>query len=73
MLRMLEWMFDKQVRAGATRHDGRVEASIGCQDPLRCVAQIAGFGARIEVVGPPEARAHLARIGRELVTSYAER
>jgi predicted DNA-binding transcriptional regulator YafY len=71
MVGVLQWRFDKQVHLHGEQPDGRVAASIGCQNPERCVAEIAGFGARIEVVGPPEARAHLARLVAELVATYA--
>ena len=36
------------------------------------VAQLAGFGRYVEVVGPAEAREQLARLGEELVATYAE-
>jgi len=67
---VLQWMFDKQVQLGDARADGRVAVSIGCQNVERCAAEIAGFGDRIEVTGPPEARAFLARLGEQLVHSY---
>jgi hypothetical protein len=66
-------MFDKQVRVGDRRADGRVELSIGCQSPERCAAEIAGFGRRVEVVRPPEARGFMARLGHDLVATYAQR
>ena len=67
---VLHWMFDRQVKVGEVRDDGRVEVSIGCQSVERCAAEIAGFGSRIEVVGPPEAREFLGRLGRDLVATY---
>ena len=33
--------------------------------------RIAGWGAHVEVVGPDEVRAELARIGSALVAQYA--
>jgi hypothetical protein len=36
------------------------------------VAQIAGLGRNIEVVGPAEAREQLVRLGEELVALYAQ-
>lgn len=35
--------------------------------------QLAGFGRRIEVLGPQRARHPLARIGRELGAQYGDR
>ena len=70
LVRVLEWMFDKQVRVGDEQPDGRVAISIGCQSVDRCAAEIAGFGSRIEVVDPPEARAFLARLGQDLLATY---
>jgi predicted DNA-binding transcriptional regulator YafY len=68
---ILHWMFDRQLQVGDTRGDGRVEVSIGCQAVERCVAEIAGLGARLEVLAPPEAREHLASLGRALLATYA--
>ena len=71
---VLQWMFDKQLRVhgetdGADQHG--VAVSIGCQQVERCAAEIAGFGPRIVVTGPPEAREFLGRLGRELTATYA--
>src|SRR5436305_7659216 len=70
---ILRWMFDRQLHVGEERDDGRIAASIGCQSVERCASEIAGLGTRIEVLGPTEARAHLARLARELDEMYAER
>ncbi|HEY1280101.1 MAG TPA: YafY family protein [Acidimicrobiales bacterium] len=51
--------------------DGRVEVELGGPHPVFMAERLAGWGHRIEVVGPPEVREHLARIGRELVAAYA--
>jgi hypothetical protein len=32
--------------------------------------QLAGFGARLEIIEPHEMRVELARIGRELAATY---
>ena len=50
--------------------DGRVEVELGGPHPAFMAERLAGWGHRIEVVGPPEVRDHLARIGRELVAAY---
>lgn len=72
LVHILHWMFDRQLRVGPTRPDGFVEASIGCQSVERCAAEIAGFGARVQVVGPPEARAYLAQLAADLADLYAD-
>jgi predicted DNA-binding transcriptional regulator YafY len=51
--------------------DGRVEVELGGPHPAFIAERLAGWGHRIDVVGPPEVREHLARIGRELVAAYA--
>jgi predicted DNA-binding transcriptional regulator YafY len=48
----------------------RVTVRIGGQSVERIASHIAGFGARITVLGPTEARDHLAAIGRELASLY---
>src|SRR3954468_4923419 len=65
LVRVLQWMFDKQAKVGDEQPDGRIAVSLGCQSVERCAAEIAGFGGRIEVTGPPEAREFLARLGHE--------
>lgn len=72
-LHVLRWMFDRQLHVGDELPDGRIAATIGCQSADRCASEIAGLGARVEVLGPPEARAHLARLAKDLATIYAER
>jgi predicted DNA-binding transcriptional regulator YafY len=51
--------------------DGRVEVELGGPHPAYIAERLAGWGRRIDVVGPPEVREHLARIGTELVAAYA--
>ena len=73
VVHVLHWMFDRQLHVGDTQTDGRVAVTIGCQSVERCAAEIAGLGARLEVTGPPEARAQLARLARELAEIYTDR
>lgn len=47
--------------------DGRVRVRVAAPMPLTIAEQLAGWGARVEVVEPEEVRAELARIGAELV------
>ncbi|MEU3011468.1 helix-turn-helix transcriptional regulator [Nocardia asteroides] len=47
--------------------DGRVRASITADTAKMVARQLAGWGADVEVVGPPEVRAELVALGTELV------
>ena len=66
----LRHMFGTRVRIGPTIDDGRVEVELRGQGDWSLAAEIAGFGSRIEVLDPPEVRAHLARIAAELAHTY---
>ena len=71
---ILHWVFDRQlVEIGETHTDGRVEVTIGGHHVDQVAGQLAAFGNRVEVTGPPEAREHLARLGAELTATYAAR
>jgi predicted DNA-binding transcriptional regulator YafY len=70
LVEMLRWMFERQVEVGTPGEDGRVPVVVKGHDVEVLAAQLAGFGRRIEVVGPPEARERLGRIARELVGVY---
>lgn len=50
--------------------DGRVELIVGGGSTIAIAQHLAGWGAAIEVLDPPEVRAHLFRIGRELADTY---
>lgn len=54
-----------------TRPDGRVPVTIGGPSWRIVVDQLSGYGHQVEVVAPPEARAHLAEVGAQLVALYA--
>jgi predicted DNA-binding transcriptional regulator YafY len=64
---------DGEARApssGSSEPGERVAVRIGGQSVERLAAQMAGLGDRVTVVGPPQARAHLAQIGAQLVARY---
>jgi hypothetical protein len=44
---------------------------IGGHHVEQIAAQVAGFGARVEVTGPAEARDYLRRVGEELAATYS--
>jgi predicted DNA-binding transcriptional regulator YafY len=50
--------------------DGRVEVEIGGRSAEAVAYDLVTFGPYVEVVGPPEVREHLARLGAELVERY---
>lgn len=70
---VLRWMFDRQAEVGEPHPDGRVGVTVRGQKLELLVAQLAGFGDRIEVTAPPEARDQLARLGHELIAIYGSR
>lgn len=78
VLGILRWIFDRQLVVIADPNDGapakaarqRVTVRLGGHHVEQIAAQVAGFGARVIVTGPSEARDYLARVGRELVASY---
>jgi predicted DNA-binding transcriptional regulator YafY len=51
--------------------DGRVRVRLGAPTALDIARHLAGWGALIEVLDPPEVRSILARIGGELAARYA--
>jgi predicted DNA-binding transcriptional regulator YafY len=73
LVTVLRWMFDRQltVIADPGEETARVTVRLGGPSVERIAAQIAGFGSRVTVTGPPAARDYLGRIGRELADSYS--
>lgn len=69
---MCRWMLGNRIRIGPAGADGRVEMELRGHRIESLAGEIAGLGAAIEVVDPPELRQHLARIGVELHTTYAD-
>jgi predicted DNA-binding transcriptional regulator YafY len=55
---------------GETTADGRIAAEVRGYAPESSAVELAAFGNYVDVVGPPEVREHLARLGAELVTRY---
>ncbi|MEV0385252.1 WYL domain-containing protein [Nonomuraea sp. NPDC050643] len=62
--------FGRHCHVEGEEADGRVRARVAAPMPLTIAEQLAGWGARVEVVEPEEVRAELARIGRELAGRY---
>ena len=59
--------------ASAAEDDGRVRIEIRGHSLQSLAGEIAGFGAHLEVIEPPELRDELARIGAELLAAYPPR
>lgn len=70
---VLEGLFGGRIRYGERAQDGWAPVEIDGPSPEVVAAQLAGLGARVELLAPPEARAALARVGAELTALYADR
>jgi predicted DNA-binding transcriptional regulator YafY len=69
---VLRWIFERRAVLGEVQADGRALMRIGGHRTEMIVAQLAGLGRQVEVLGPAEAREQLARLGEELVATYAQ-
>jgi hypothetical protein len=65
-MEVLRWV----VGVGRVRVDGD-HAVVAGQSGEMIAAELAGFGNRVEVLGPPRVKAELARIGAELAALYS--
>ena len=54
-------------------HNGRVEIELRGHHVESLAGEVAGFGAALEVLDPPELRERLARVGAELTATYRRR
>jgi predicted DNA-binding transcriptional regulator YafY len=54
------------------RADGRVPVRVAAHTAVSVAEQLAGWGARVEVVEGEAVKAELRRIGAELVSRYGE-
>ncbi|MFB4281355.1 helix-turn-helix transcriptional regulator [Nonomuraea sp. MTCD27] len=70
LLPILRDHFGRHCRTLGTEADGRVRVRVAAPMALTIAEQLAGWGARVEVVEPEQVRAELARIGAELVERY---
>ncbi len=67
---ILERLFDGRLHIGPVLPDGWTEIRVDGPTPEVVATQLAGLGARIEVLDPPEARERLARLAVELAGVY---
>jgi predicted DNA-binding transcriptional regulator YafY len=61
-----------RIQIGPSAPDGRVEVELRGYDLDSLAGEIAGFGAVLEVIDPPELRDRLLRIGAELTACYGD-
>lgn len=59
-----------RVSIGPPGADGRVEVGLRGHSARSLAGELAGFGSALEILGPPEVREHLGRIGAELTRTY---
>lgn len=67
---LIRWMFGIRLRIGPAAPDGRIEVDVGGSDERALAGELAGLGAILEVIEPPEIREHLRRISSELGGLY---
>jgi predicted DNA-binding transcriptional regulator YafY len=60
-----------RLTVGDAGPDGRIEVEVGGFAPEEVAYDLACYPGAVEVLGPPEVRALLATIGRQLVERYA--
>ncbi|MEU8947023.1 WYL domain-containing protein [Streptomyces sp. NPDC048489] len=72
-LPVLRHLLGGRLRTGEVQPGGRVAFTADGPSLDVLTAQLAGLGDRIEVLGPPEARESLVRLGRSLTAVYGGR
>ena len=75
LVNLMRTMLGERVRVvgppgTGTEIDAGVEIEISAPDPSVAAAELAGYGDRLDVLGPPEVRERLARLGAGLVARY---
>lgn len=64
------WLGGGRVRTAAVDPEGRVEVEVAGPSVQVLVAELAGFGTRLEITAPEEARARLAALSGDLRRLY---
>lgn len=70
LVRGLRMTFGRYLDVRGEEPDGRVRATVAAQSPTAVAEQLAGWATLVEVVGPPQVVAELARLGQALVDRY---
>jgi len=71
IVNVLRWTLGTRVQIGPAEPDGRIAVELRGQSIEALAGEVAGFGALVEVVKPPEMRDRLALVARELSELYA--
>jgi predicted DNA-binding transcriptional regulator YafY len=69
---LLRVRLGNRLTVGSPDAEGRVEVEVAGPTVGMLVSELAGYGARLRVVGPPEARDMLAAVAGELRRLYGE-
>jgi predicted DNA-binding transcriptional regulator YafY len=69
-LDVMRMVLGARLRIGPTASDGRVQVEVEGGHPFGLAAELAGWGAALEIIEPAEMRDHLACIGAELAATY---
>lgn len=67
----MRMVLGSRLRIGPLTPEGRVEVEIEGPAPYPLAAELAGWGAGLDLHEPAEMRDHLAEIGAQLVATYA--
>jgi predicted DNA-binding transcriptional regulator YafY len=70
LLPVLQARLGNRLTVGGEDPDGRVEVEVSGPTVGMLVSELAGYGARLVVVDPPEARTRLAAVAAELLDVY---
>jgi hypothetical protein len=68
---LLRMILGTRVRIGPPRPDGRIDVEARGHHEDAVAGELAGLGARLEVLEPVAVRDALARLGAELTATYA--
>ncbi|MDQ6726740.1 MAG: WYL domain-containing protein, partial [Actinomycetota bacterium] len=68
---LCRYLLGNRLRIGPALADGRVEVQLRGHSARSLAGEIAGIGAAIEILDPPEVRDELAALGSALVALYA--
>jgi predicted DNA-binding transcriptional regulator YafY len=69
---LLRVRLGNRLTVGSADPDGRVEVEVTGPSVDMLVSELAGYGARLLVVDPPEARAKMAAVAGELRRLYGD-
>jgi predicted DNA-binding transcriptional regulator YafY len=67
---LCRWIFGDRVRIGPPDDHGQIEVELRGHTVVSLAGEIAGLGARLQVIEPQSIRDELARIGAELARVY---